>query len=741
MPESTITRPTIVCVDDDVPLLHSLREQLLRGLDRTCDVELATNGAEALKLLEELAADGVPVPLIICDQLMPGMRGVDVLASAHRLYPELLTVLLTGQADMGAVSKAVNQANLYRLLTKPWQEQDLVLTVKEALRRTQQDHALAQRGAELAAANEHLEQSLQMLQATMDATPDGLLVLGRDGQPLLVNRRFVEMWSVPQEIADAKPGAALLEHLRGQFVEPELLALGAGGEPLLPVVAQCTHGRAMEFSGRPFLLRGQSAGAVYGFRDVTERERHARKMRHQALHDILTGLPNRLQFMQALDEALVEASATGTALSVMFVDLDHFKRINDTLGHESGDRLLTLVGQRLARCVRGSDMVARWGGDEFTILLRRDAVENNISNMAQRIMDALLEPVSLDGIALRVSASIGISSFPTDAQSGYVLLRRADMALYRAKEDGRHGYRIFSESAFAGLDAHNDVSLEPDLFTAIERGELHLHYQPQFDTRTGAFVAVEALARWLHPVHGPISPSTFIPIAERNGSIGKLGRWVLETACAQAAWWQAQGLGEIRIAVNLSPAQVLRGDLHADVRNALAASSLRTDLLELEVTEAAAIRNVEQVAANLAVLRAEGVRIALDDFGTGHSSLTYLKQLPCDTLKIDRSFVLGAAANARDASIILGLVTMASGMDVQVVAEGVESHAVAEALKAAGCQLMQGYHFCRPVPAKELTELLRKLRASTALEQSRGSPTSPTSGPLTKLPTCTTVLC
>ena len=670
--------PTIVCVDDDLPLLHGLREQLLRGLDRSCEVELATSGAEALQLLGELAAQRVQVPLIICDQLMPGMRGSDVLAQAHRLYPDMLTVLLTGQADLAAVGEAINRANLYRLLTKPWQADDLILTVREALRRWEQDRALALRSTELAAANDHLEDSLQVLQATMNATLDGLLVTDGDGHPVRINHRMAEIWSLPQSALAAGCPDGLVEHLQAQLLGPSVLTLAADGEPRRPTLLALNGERWVEFAGRPFDLQGQPAGAVYSFRDVTERERHGRQIQHQALHDNLSGLPNRLQFGQTLEQALEQARATGTQLAVMFVDLDHFKRINDRLGHEFGDRLLQYAAQRLSASVSAHDMVARWGGDEFTVLLRETQGPQHVSEVAERLLRRIEEPFGIDDMSLRMSASIGIASFPGDGQDGQTLLRRADMALYRAKDDGRNGFHVFRESAFGDLDPHHDVALEAELFHTVERGQLQLHYQPQIDVDSGAVVAVEALARWHHPVHGWVPPGVFIPMAERTGSIAGIGMWVLHEACRQAAAWRAEGLGDVQVAVNLSPGQVMRGQLRATVHQALAQSGLPAGLLELEVTEAAGLRHLEPAAASLAELRRDGVRVALDDFGTGYSSLTYLKHLPCDTLKIDRSFIEGVAAGGTDAAIVRGLVAIAAGLHLRLVAEGIETPATAQ---------------------------------------------------------------
>jgi len=708
MKQSPAIAPTIVCVDDDLPMLRSLREQLLRGLGDGCDIELASNGEEALQLLADLAAEGVPVPLLISDHIMPGMRGAELLARVHQRHPDMLTILLTGQADVDAVSHAVNQANLYRLITKPWQEGDLIRTVKEALRRVDQDQQLVQRTAALAASSHRLEHSLQLLQATMDATLDGVLVIGGDGLPVQINRQLVDLWAVPATLTDLQAGPALLDHLRAQVRDSAALSLDPRDGPSTPTVFDLLDGRTIEYLSRAHLMHGERVGTVYSFRDVTERELSAKLIRHQALHDSLSGLPNRLQFGEALDRAVAHARSKRDGLAVLFVDLDHFKRVNDTMGHDFGDKLLKRTAERLSACLRDGDLIARWGGDEFTVLAPKIRSAAEAEALARRILEALEAPFVLEGMSLQISASVGLASYPTDGEDGQALLRRADMALYRAKQEGRNGFQCFRHSAFADLGSNGGLTIEADLRRAIEGGEMLLHYQPQIDTRTGLVTGTEALARWKHPEHGWIGPNVFIPIAERTGMIVALGEWVLRTACRQAVEWRDQGLGDVCVAVNLSAIQFDRSNLEEVVMRELQRSGLAPESLELEVTEAVALRHISSTAATLATLRHAGVRIALDDFGTGFASMTYLKQLPCDKLKIDRSFIDGLEAGSKDAAIIRALVALADGLGLSIVAEGVETKQVSEVLQRLGCWTMQGYLFCRPVVAHELAALLQR---------------------------------
>ena len=549
---------------------------------------------------------------------------------------------------------------------------------------------------------------MRLLQATMDATLDGLLVLDDDGLPVQINRQLAELWKLPETLAISLAGPALLDHLRSQVRDPATMSLDPRGGPDELTVLDLKDGRAFEYLSRAHLMHGERVGTVYSFRDVTERERSARLIRHQALHDNLSGLPNRLQFGEALDRAVAHARSTGTGLAVLFVDLDHFKRVNDTLGHDFGDKLLKCTAQRLSACLRDGDLIARWGGDEFTVLAPKIRSADEAGLLARRILAALEEPFVLDEMSLQISASVGLASFPADGEDGQALLRRADMALYRAKQEGRNGFQCFRQSAFSDIGSNGGLSLETDLRCAIEGGGLLLHYQPQIDTRTGLVTGVEALARWNHPVHGWIGPNVFIPIAERTGMIVALGEWALRTACRQAVAWRDQGLGDICVAVNLSAIQFDRSNLEAVVIRELASSGLAPQSLELEVTEAVALRHLSSTASTLAALRQAGVRIALDDFGTGFASMTYLKQLPCDKLKIDRSFIDGLVAGSKDAAIIRALVALADGLDLSIVAEGVETEPVSEVLQQLGCWTMQGYLFSRPVAAHELTTLLRR---------------------------------
>lgn len=434
-------KPTILCVDDDTLVLRSLREQLQRGLGSVCDIEVAASGEEALQLLHELAAEGTDVPLLISDQIMPGMRGAQLMEQVHERYPAMLKVMLSGHADAAAVGHAVNQADLYRIVKKPWQELDLLLTIQEALHKVERERKIQGHTAALEAANAELKQSIELLHAIMDATVDGLLVVDLQGTLVQCNRQLLDLWTVPPELLAGDSAAPLAAHLRSQLSDPNALAIDAATAPRQAVMLELSNGNIIEYSSRAHCIHGRQIGMVYGFRDVTERERSATIISRQALLDPVTGLANRHHFDNTLVAALEQARQAGTPLGVLFVDLDRFKCINDTYGHAVGDELLCCVAERLQNCVRDCDLLARWGGDEFTVLLPQLRTPDEACIVAQRILDALASPMQLGGHALHTSASIGVAVFPDDGDDAPTLLKKADIALYQVKDEGRNGYR------------------------------------------------------------------------------------------------------------------------------------------------------------------------------------------------------------------------------------------------------------------------------------------------------------
>jgi diguanylate cyclase (GGDEF)-like protein/PAS domain S-box-containing protein len=435
------------------------------------------------------------------------------------------------------------------------------------------------------------------------------------------------------------------------------------------------------------------------------RQRTEAKMRHQAFHDALTGLPNRSLFDQQLELALTEAKQTGDTLGVMFLDLDRFKTINDTLGHAVGDLLLQQVTRRLTACLRETDLIARWGGDEFTLILPCLKTADDAARIAQHISTALKPAFYLHDQELYITSSMGISLYPFNGSDGDTLLKNADAALYRAKEQGRNNYQFYTSAI--NPQASELLTLDHSLHRALEQNEFLVYYQPQFHVVTGEIIQMEALLRWQHPRLGIVSPATFITLAEENGLIIPIGEWVLRVACTQTRVWQAMGATDLRIAVNLSARQFQQPDLVKRIASILAETHLPPICLELEITETAVMQDVSSTCMVLQELQDMGVRIAMDDFGTGYSSLNYLKQFPLHALKIDRSFVRDLTEHPEDQAIVSTIITLGQGLNLSVVAEGVETQAQVDLLRSLNCTEMQGYWFSKPLGAQAATRLLQ----------------------------------
>ncbi|HVL77354.1 MAG TPA: EAL domain-containing protein [Noviherbaspirillum sp.] len=459
-------------------------------------------------------------------------------------------------------------------------------------------------------------------------------------------------------------------------------------------------------SGEPFFTADGSFAGYRGVsRDITDRKLAEERIHHLATHDALTGLPNRSMFSQLLGAALEHARPAGSRFAVLFVDLDRFKHINDTLGHDAGDRLLKKVTERFRVALRSSDVMARLGGDEFVILVRDLASTRHAGTVARKILAAAVEPVMLNGRECRVSASIGIAIYPRDGSDEQTLMKNADIAMYYAKEEGKNNFQFYTEE-IKSLSLER-LTLENHLRRALERGELSLHYQPKLHLASSAVAGVEALLRWNNAELGPIPPNVFIPIAEETGLIIEIGKWVLREACEQNIAWQRAGLPPLSIAVNLSVRQFGDERLLADIAAILRDTGMSPQLLELEITEGMMINNPAHAARLLGGIRQLGVRLAIDDFGTGYSSLGQLKNYPIDTLKIDRSFIRDIAVSAQDRAITEAIIAMGKSLGLSVVAEGVETPEQERFLRERGCDEMQGFHFAHPMPGAQLEAFLR----------------------------------
>lgn len=461
----------------------------------------------------------------------------------------------------------------------------------------------------------------------------------------------------------------------------------------------------IESSVSPIISDGVASGWVIVFRDVSAALAMAEQMTHSFEHDSLTGLPNRLLLKDRIDQAIATAPRHERQVAVLFLDLDGFKYINDSLGHPTGDKLLQSIAKRLVGCVRTSDTVSRQGGDEFVVLLTESRQWEDSVVVAERILKAVAQSHPIDNHDLHVTTSIGVSVYPDDGEDAETLIRNADIAMYQAKERGRNSYQFFKPAM--NVRAVERQSIESSLRSAVKNEEFVLRYQPKVDLQTGLITGAEALIRWNHPLRGELAPGMFVSIAEDSGLIRQIGRWVLREACEQARAWLDEGLPPINIAVNVSAVELSDETYVQRLFATLSETGMDPSNLELELTESVLMRHAHSAAIILQALRKTGIQVALDDFGTGYSSLSYLRDFPIDSLKIDRSFVDEVTSVVEDTSIVKAVISMARNLGLRVVAEGVENVDQLEFLRAQACDEAQGYLFSRPVDPDAFAELLR----------------------------------
>jgi diguanylate cyclase (GGDEF)-like protein len=542
----------------------------------------------------------------------------------------------------------------------------------------------------------------RLLHTVLDNMSQGVLLFDADTRLVFCNRRYVEMYGLTGELA--KPGCTLLDLLNhrqqaqsfsgdaNEYIS-DLMTKVAEGNPFANVVT-LDDGRAFSVVSKP--LAG--GGWLATHEDVTERQHAEERITHMARHDALTDLPNRILLRERLEHELKRVKR-GENLAVLCLDLDHFKSVNDTLGHPIGDELLKLVADRLRGCTREPDTIARLGGDEFAIIMTQMHQPTDASILARRIRDSIIRPYQVDGHQIVSDISIGISIAPIDGAEPDQLLKNADMALYDAKADGRGTYRFFEAEMDKRMKERRD--LEMDLRQALANNQFALHYQPLVNLQTNEITAFEALLRWNHPVKGLISPADFVPIAEETGLIVSIGEWVLRTACKETANWP----DNVKVAVNLSPAQLKSKNLMPMVMSALADGGMQANRLQLEITETLLMQNTFATLATLHQLRKLGVQIAMDDFGTGYSSLSYLRSFPFDKIKIDSSFIQDLSKGAEPRAIVHAVAGLAKCLNMISTAEGVETQQQLDTLQAVGCTEMQGYLFSRARPADQIMEL------------------------------------
>ncbi|HEX4883501.1 MAG TPA: EAL domain-containing protein [Casimicrobiaceae bacterium] len=694
-PPGAQLRPRALVVVHGADVLAEVHDALVAA---GFDVAGAGSADKALALL---AADLPDLVLIDFDH--PGVDGPGLCGRMRAAAPAaLLPIVALAGADDARTIDRVTEAGATDFVTRPVHGAVLGHRARLLLR-----HCVALRDLH---ANE------KRTTAMLRAIPDMMFLLDASGRfvafkpgahakPLVPPERFAQ-----RDVRDVLPEPALSAVMAAADGARTSGEIRAARYALQEQAGERHYEARMVLSGTDEIL------AVV--RDVTAERQSEDKVRRLAYTDSLTGLPNREAFLDRLGRHLELAGVDGERVGVIFLDLDGFKRINDTLGHTAGDYLLQSLAERLRRELRIGDVVsrpaaggeaepgfARLGGDEFTVLVPGVREAAGAAQVANRLRDLIARPFVVHGQELVVTASLGIAMFPDDGRDPVTLLKHADTAMYHAKDAGRNNWQMYSASLTTR--ARLRLEIETDLRRALERGELDLQFQPQISASDGRMTSAEALLRWNHPQRGAVAPLDYIPLAEETGMIVQVGEWVLREACATAQRWRDAGLRDVRIAVNLSGRQLRDDGFVAMVRDTLAATRLPGSLLELELTESILMDSGEDTVARLRELHRLGVHFSIDDFGTGYSSMSYLKRFPIRTLKIDQSFVRGLPADADDSAIVTAIISMARSLGVEVVAEGVENAAQADFLRQAGCDKLQGYWLSRPISAKSLEVLLR----------------------------------
>ena len=686
------TNVRVLLVEDN-PGDARLVEILLSEVDQSpsFEVEHAGRIAEALERLNQLDFD-----VVLLDLSLPDSSGLETVDRMRAAVSQAPVVVLSGQADEGIALQAL-QSGAQDYLIKGQGDGNLIArSIRYAIERQRAEEALRQ--------NEERFRSL------VQNASDIVTILDVDGTIRYDSPAIQRVLGYEHGERVEKPAS---EYVHPDDVERVTESFARtleqpGVRPPLEFRIRHKDGswRYVEVTRTNLLDDPAVGGVVANSHDITERKRLEEQLQHQAFHDHLTGLANRALFMDRLGHALARLTRRDVSVAVLFLDLDNFKIINDSLGHEYGDQLLIAVGQRLEQLLRSEDTVARIGGDEFTVLLEDITSPSQATRVAERITEAFQSPFSVGGQELFITASVGIALSAMGGKRPQEVLQDADVAMYRAKTTGKASYAVFQPSMSAGARAR--LELENDLRRAIERHEFRVFYQPKVALESGRITGMEALVRWEHPSRGLVSPLEFIPVAEETGMIIPIGNWVLREACRQVQHWQEEypEAAPLVMNVNLSARQFRQPNLVEEVARILRESALDASNLELEVTESVVLDNVESAVETLQLLKGLGVRLAMDDFGTGYSSLSYLRRLPVDTLKIDKSFVIRLGKDAEDAAVVETVIRLAKMLGLTVVAEGVESAEQLDRLREMDCDLAQGYYFSTPVSSDSIPALL-----------------------------------
>ena len=684
----------VLLIEDNSADAKLIREALTDKRFGPFQIEWVKNLSDGL---ERLSKGGIEA--VLADLLLPDSQGIKTLDRILLAAPGVPILVISGLDDEGMASQAV-QHGAKDYIPKSHLDS---YTLSRALR-----NMIDRKKAEDVSFTEN-----ERAQVTLNSIGDAVLCTDSSGIVTYLNIVAENMTGWLRKEASGRPLADVFQIVDGITRRPAQnpMAMAVAQNKAVGLSANCIlirrdgHESAIEDSAAPIHDRnGHCTGAVIVFHDVSVARSMSLQMTHSAQHDFLTELPNRMLLNDRISHAITLARRHKKKVAMLFLDLDGFKHINDSLGHPVGDKLLQSIAKRLVNCIRGTDTVSRQGGDEFIVLLSEVEHSEDAAITARRMLQAVAEAHSIGQHDLHVTSSIGVSIYPDDGLDAETLIKNADTAMYQAKENGRQSYRFFKPDM--NVRAVERQSIEASLRRALERQEFSLHYQPKINLRTGEIAGAEALIRWTHPTRGVVSPAEFIPIAEDCGLILPIGKWVLREACEQARAWVDVGLSLGTIAVNISAMEFRGENFLEGVFAILKDTGLDPRSLELELTESVLMKRAESTESVLKTLRARGVQLAVDDFGTGYSSLSYLGKFPVDALKIDQSFVRQITSSPAETTIVAAIISMGRSLKLRVVAEGVETQEEMMYLQAHQCDEAQGYYFSRPVPRQQFAQLL-----------------------------------
>jgi diguanylate cyclase (GGDEF)-like protein/PAS domain S-box-containing protein len=713
----------ILTAKKSMDALDALHEQLF-GKEETLEmvlpefqIDTVSQGQEGLDHIKRAIYEGNPYALAFVDiRMPPGWDGIETIKRIWAVDPDMQIVICTAYSDY-TWEETVDELGLsdnLLILKKPFdnvavRQLACALTKKwELLRESKEQKGMLEE--RIKERTDSLQTSLSLIRSTLESSADGILVVDNQDQVVDYNTKFLELWEIPSNMLASKDAHIIYNYIFENLVQPQEFmekneTLKSKPDSVTIEIIKLKNGKIFEQYSQPHKLHDKTIGRVWSFRDITQRASLEEKLEFQATHDSLTGLPNRVLLMDRLMQACANAKRNGSLLALLYFDLDRFKLINDSLSHEAGDMVLKTVSRRVLSVIREQDTLSRLGGDEFVLILPDLNKEESAVIIANKLLSIIRENQTIENRQIVTTASIGIAIYPRDGEKVDELLRHADLAMYRSKDGGGNQAQFYTtELSSRGIQL---LENEAELRRALEKQEFFLLYQPQFNVRTGELIAVEALIRWHHPTKGILLPIDFIPFAEATGLIIPMGEWVLRTACRQNKEWQSKGYPPIKVAVNMSAQQFKqRPSIDVTIDTILKETGLEGQYLEIELTESMIVNNLETINI-LKKIKELGVHIALDDFGSGSTTLNYLRMIPVDHVKIDRSFIQNIQENRNNDAMIKAIISMANSLNLDVLAEGVESAQQLEFLKENNCKEAQGFYFRKPMKTEDLEEYLK----------------------------------